>query len=57
MCGCCAPLSLRIKEARGQGTDEEAADDANIVDGGDVEPSDEGSPKKAGLEKEGPERV
>lgn len=57
MCGCCAPLSLKIKEARGQHDDEEAAGDANIVDGGDVDSTDDDVPNKGGTESTGPERV
>ena len=57
MCGCCAPLSLKIKEARGQHDDEEAAGDANIVDGGDVDGTDDDVPDKGGTESTGPERV
>lgn len=55
MCGCCAPLALKIKEAKGQPDDEEAADDANIRDGGNVGGSDE--PEKPPVETEGPDRV
>ena len=53
MCGCCAPVRLKIKEARGQNKDEEAAEDANIVDGGDMNESDE----EGGVETEGPAKV
>ena len=57
MCGCCAPLSLKIKEARGQNEEEEAADDANVVNGGDVESTDDDAPDKGGTEVAGPEKV
>lgn len=56
MCGCCTPIALRIKEARGQHPDEEAADDANVRDGGDVERQGS-SPGKEGNEVQGPEMV
>lgn len=57
MCGCCAPLSLKIKEARGQPEDEEAAGDANVVNGGDVDSTDDDVPDKGGPKVVGPENV
>ena len=34
--GCCAPVSMKIKEAVGQSKNGPAPNDANIVNGGDV---------------------
>ncbi len=57
MCGCCAPLSLKIREAQGQPDDEHGADDANVVNGGDIESTEGDVPDKGGTEVVGPERV
>ena len=57
MCGCCAPIAFKIKEAKGQADDEEAADDANIVDGGDVQGSDDGASQSEGVKTQGPDNV